>query len=658
MKSTLIVAFIILRAINPVMAQEDRQSWQCSTQKHGAQKETIASPAEENYDVKYVKLNLNVTNLSKALSGDATTKAITTISAFSAYVFELDSVMTIDSVFANGIFRPFTRSGPLCTVILPAPLPANTLFTVQVFYHGTPRTSATIFDAIGGYNNIVSPSWATRVTFTQSESYHAFEWWPCKQSLHDKIDSTDIWITVANNLKAGSNGMLKAVTTIDTGYKRYEWKEKFPIDYYLISLAVAPYIDYSYYMHYTGSTDSTLVQNFVYNNPATLPIFKSTIDSTGFMIDYFSTLYGRYPFWREKYGHCMAPLNGGMEHQTMTTLGYFEGTIVAHELAHQWFGDNVTCGTWADIVMNEGFAAYAEALFIEHFRSHALMLQDMVQRQTDVTSVDTGTIYCPDTANEGRVFDSRLTYNKGACLLHMLRSVINNDSLYFQVYKSYQARFKDSTATIADFKNTAEGMLSTTVNGINLDTFFNQWAYQQGFPKYTITWNQVGGEVYVKLVQNTAVPTSVSMFTLPVELQFHSATGDTLVRVNNTQASQSFHFTWSRTMSALSFDPNFWLVYKLNNISKDPSLQVVGVNEAVMPAITIAPNPATGSWHIASLPANSALTLTDMSGHQLWQIQNLNTDVDVPASKLAGGLYLLQITNAVSGSSVYKLVKE
>jgi aminopeptidase N len=466
-----------------------------------------------------------------------------------------------------------------------------------------------------------------------------------------------MWLTVKNGLKAGSNGVLSGVTLVDTGHVRYEWKERFPIDYYLISLSVAPYVDYSYYMHFSGSTDSMLIQNYVYDNPATLPFFKNTIDSTGMMVDYLSKLYGRYPFWQEKYGHCMAPLGGGMEHQTMTTLGYFEGSIVAHELGHQWFGDHVTCGTWADITMNEGFASYTEDLFIDHFRSHSLMLEDMQTKQTNVKSFDTGTVYADDTVSEGRIFDDRLTYNKGACMLHMLRSVVNNDSAFFQVYKTYQQDHGYDVGTIEDFRLTAKTLLGLTVNGINLDTFFNQWAYLQGFPEYTATWNQIDSDVYIKLVQTTAVPSSVPFFTLPVEFKFYSGSTDTLVRVNNTVPNQEFHFVWPKAMVGMDVDPNFWLVYKLNNLSRDPNYKV-GVPRLSTPSIAIAPNPAKNAWHLTALPAGSQLRLTDISGQALWHSTATTTVADVPAADLAPGIYLLSIVDFANGSKVYKLVKE
>jgi aminopeptidase N len=621
---------------------------------------TIADPSEDNYDIKYLKFNLHMSNDTIALGGDVTTRAVVVASSFPAYVFELDSSLTIDSVLINGVNCPLSTAAVVRTVTLPTPLHSGDLFTAHVFYHGTPVTSASIFGGIGGINNVYSPTWRTRVTFTQSESYHASEWWPCKQSLRDKIDSVDMWITVPDSLKAGSNGLLTHTTRVDPTHLRFEWKERYPIDYYLISASVAPYIDYSYYMHFTGSYDSMLVQNYVYPNPFTLPFYKRVIDSTGMMIDYFSTLFSRYPFWKEKYGHCMAPLGGGMEHQTMTTLGYFQSTIVAHELGHQWFGDNATCGTWADIMMNEGFASYVEYLFLDHFNSHALATNDMRRRQDTVMDYTGGSIFCADTTYENRIFDSRLSYDKGACFLHMLRFAINNDSEFFYLFQSYQAEKKNKTGTIADFKTEAISIFGDWVNGVSLDTFFNEWAYQQGYPKYKVSWNQKGSDIYVKLDQATSMPSSVACFTTPMEIKLHSATKDTIVRILNYQPSQIFHFTWNNTMSSMVTDPNYWLVYKLTSLIHDTTLSTVSVAQlaSILP-IAIVPNPATTAWTANNLPSNCMLTLTDISGRTLWQGGNdQNTSMTIPADKLPKGFYVLHIIIDNRSVSNYKLIKD
>jgi aminopeptidase N len=650
---TCILAPVALLLSLSVFSQEIPTAHFCSGAKSKTySKTTVADVAEDNYDVKYVKLNLAVNNTSTHIGGDVITKAMVTAPSLSAYVFELDTLLTIDSVLINGVSRSFTTSGVVRSASIPTPLANGAMFTAHVFYNGT-AASGSLSTLPAGMNCIASPSWGNSVTFTLSESYHANQWWPCKQSLRDKIDSVDVWLTVPDSLKAGSNGKLMDTTRVDATHLRFEWKEKHPIDYYLISLAVANYIDYSYYMHFTGSSDSMLIQNYIYNNSATLPYFRSIIDSTGLMVDFFSSLYGRYPFWDEKYGHCMAPLGGGMEHQTMTTLGYFQSTIVAHELGHQWFGDHVTCGTWADIFNNEGFASYSEYLFIDHFWNHAAALRNISAQQTNVKTMPDGAVYVDDTTNEGRIFDSRLSYDKGACLLHMLRFVLNDDSAFFNSLRAYQSQQRDSTGTIDDFKHVVVSLAGLTVGGMDLDTFFNEWAYKEGYPIYDVRWNQSGNDVYLLLGQTTSKPISIGLFTTPMEVLLHSATGDTTIRIFNNQLSQLYHFNWGKTILSIKVDPNFWLIYKLSSIVHDTALDV---RQVALPKLQISPNPTATAWQVDGLPEGCRLVLTDLAGRVLYDYEAHGASVRIPAEKLATGVYVLK---AVTGNGVvsYKLVK-
>ncbi len=651
--STCFLAAITLMAGFTAQAQEFLPKVKCGAAKrHTAARTTTASPAEEDYDVKYVKLNLAVSNTSTHISGDVTTNAKVTATSLSAYVFELNPVLTIDSVLVNGVNRSVTSSAAIRTVSLPTALPHDTMFTVQVFYNGSP-VSGTISSDPTGLNCIASPSWGNRVTFTLSESYKAYEWWPCKQALKDKIDSADIWLTVPDTLKAGSNGKLMAITTIDSNHLRYEWKERKPIDYYLISLAVGNYIDYSTYMHFSGGTDSMLLQNYIYNNSATLPYFRNVIDSTGMMVDFFSNLFGRYPFWKEKYGHAMAPLGGGMEHQTMTTMGFFSSPIVAHELGHQWFGDHVTCATWQDIFNNEGFASYSEYLFIDRFNNHTAALRDMRDRQDNVKSLPGGAVYVDDTTMENRIFDSRLSYDKGACLLHMLRFVIGNDSTFFHTFRDYQSQLHDSTGTIADFKAVTQSLVGATAGSMNIDTFFNQWAYKEGYPIYDVKWNQFGSDVYIQLDQSTSMPSSISLFKTPMEIKLHSASGDTVINIYNNQNSQLYRITWARPMLSMVIDPNYWLLYELHSMVKDTALNVGQVSKL---KLSISPNPTSSYWTVDGLPEDALVTLADISGRVVYEQKTTTATLRVTADKLVPGVYVLKV---VSGSDVatYKLVK-
>lgn len=636
-------------------AQSRPDDWKCGAVKHNlsrqsAARTTVAHPDEDKYDVKYVKLNLSMTNVATTISGDVTTVARVVVPGMSAYVFEMLPPLVIDSVKIDGVLSTATATGDAVSVALPSTLTTGDMFTAQVFYHGTP-VSGTPSD-IYGISTLQSPSWNNWVTFTLSEPYSAKDWWPCKQSLTDKIDSVDVWITVDDSLKAGSNGLLQAVTPMGGGRNRYEWKHRYPIDYYLVSASVGRYVDYSYFMHFTGSADTMLVQNYVYDNPFTLPFFKSVIDSTGILVDYFSSIYGRYPFWKEKYGHCMAPLSGGEEHQTMTTLGFFKGWLVAHELGHQWFGDNVTCGTWRDIAMNEGFASYSEILYYDKFYSHARALGEIVDWQTDVMSQPDGSVYVDDTTSEARIFSRRLTYEKGACAIHTLRSVIDNDTYFYDLLRAWNTVMADSTGTIENFRNLAVSMLTAERSGVRFDTLFRQWFYGEGFPIYAVRWNQAGDDVYVSISQTTSAPSSVALFSLPIELRLKSATGDTVVRVLNNEANQNYHFTWSKTMNGLTFDPNQWIT---DSSSVSHITTLLGT-APVLDQVTVSPNPATNAWQVRALPGTCSLRLTDVMGKTMWQATASGT-VAIPAEGLAPGIYLLRIANSES-ERVLKVVKE
>src|SRR5690606_19223164 len=155
-----------------------------------------------------------------------------------------------------------------------------------------------------------------------------------------------------------------------------------------------------------SATDSMLLQDYVYDHPDVLPFFREAMDSTEMMIRYFSEQLGRYPFYQEKYGHCLSPLWGGMEHQTMTTLRHFGFELVAHELAHQWFGDYVTCASWADIWLNEGFATYGEYLALRQLRGDTAARAWLRALHSSVTGniVQGGSVYVADTDNYHRIF--------------------------------------------------------------------------------------------------------------------------------------------------------------------------------------------------------------------------------------------------------------
>lgn len=595
----------------------------------------------QRYDVNFYKLDIALERTSTYVEGNTLIQARNRTAPLDTFAFELYQSLQIDSVVVNNVKRNFTRQTGMTYVHFPAPLAPNAAIAARIYYKGTPPAAGSA--AIGGgMTSAVSPSWGNRATWSLSQPFSAFEWFPVKQILTDKADSSEVWITTSAINKAGSNGLLKQVVTLPSGKKRYEWKSRYPIAYYLISVAVSDYVEYTLNATPAGAPNPVPIVNYIYSNPGTLAQYQSDIDDTAPLLVKFSELFGLYPFHKEKYGHCMAPLSGGMEHQTMTTQGFFEFTLTAHELAHQWFGDNVTCGSWRDIWLNEGFASYSEYLALEYLRP-GQQTTWMNNTHNSVMSQPGGSVYIPaaDSMNVNRIFNSRLTYDKGAAVLHMLRFEFNNDVLFFNLLKQWQQLYKNGTAKTPDFKALAENL-----SGKNLTPFFNQWVYGQGYPTFNLTWNQTGKNFLFRASQVASSAPVTSFFETDIEYKLVRSIGDTLVRVRQTQAQQFFNFKVNGTVLSIQVDPNQWLLNKSGTVNFDPNL-VTGVKpELAGPQLNLFPNPATEKLQLTGLdPETESYQILDATGRLVAAGKLAALEPQVNVQTLTKGIYVLKLTS-------------
>ncbi len=511
----------------------------------------------EKYNIHYLKLDINMTPNSRFLSGICSYK-MTTTQPLDTFAIEFTNNMTLDSVFINEVSTAFTRNADHIYVSMPSAIPANTEMTARFVYSGTIANGL----AYGIDAN-------TGLTFaaTISESYQAREWFPAKQLLDDKIDSADIWMTVPTAYKAGSNGLLKAVVPIAGGKTQYQWSTHYPMSYYMPCIAAGNFTDYRNYAKPASlNGDSILVQHYISNKAGYLSSIKANLDKTPVFIEKYSELYGLYPFYKEKYGHLHGQIGGGMEHQTMSTMSSFGLEVIAHELGHQWFGDNVTCGTWQDIWINEGFATYSAHLIREKLSSFYITTpaQDMLNKHQNIMSHPDGSVYIPlaDAYNEGRIFDGRLSYDKGAAVLHNLRFEMQSDTVFFNTLKTYQNRFKDSFAITSDFQAVSE-----QVSGRSLTDFFNEWIYGEGYPTYSIGYFKWGADsLILNITQTVSMPAITPLFKGLMEYKITSASGDTTALLNQTANVQSFKIPYNKVPTGIVIDPNNWVINAVGSV--------------------------------------------------------------------------------------------
>lgn len=599
--------------------------------------ERISLPASEAvsglqqyYDVGFYFLDLQVTSLSTYVQGKVEIHAKVTSATLDTFQLDLESGLIVDSVRVNGNTASFSHPGDYLNIMVQPQASFGAPVNVHVYYHGQSQPSGFFSGISSSYSN----TWQKRVTWTLSEPFNARQWWPCKQDLTDKADSAWIFLTTDSAEMAGSNGLLTEVVPLANGKVRYEWKTRYPIAYYLISFAVSDYMDYSIYANPQGHPNPILIQNFIYDNPACFAYYKASIDETPSMVELFSDLMGLYPFHEEKYGHCQAQLGGGMEHQTMSTMGDFNFRLIAHELAHQWYGDNVTCATWSDIWINEGFATYSEYLSLEFLSSPSAAASMMQNLHSSVLSSAGGSVYVPPAqvypGNEGRIFSGRLTYNKGAVILNMLRWELQSDSLFFAILKGFQQQFADSVATADDFRDVVSAM-----SGKNFDWFFDQWFYGEGYPTFNITWRQEQDSLIFTSIQ---VPsTSITpFFKCLVEYRVLTTTGDTLIQVQQDYPVQTYAIKVSGNIANLYVDPR-------NQLLNMPGSVQVGVPEIDnVLAFSVYPNPNQGVFRV----------LMPMQGQVNLKAKYILRDVSgriVSTGEISGDEHLLSIPNISKG---------
>jgi hypothetical protein len=501
-----------------------------------------AAPNTGDTDVLHNDLDIEVDYASNFLGGANTMTVRSAIDGLTAMEVRLRQNYTISSVTVDGAPAAWSRlSLTTIEVTLPAVMNTDDVFDLRVEYGGTPINVG--FGSINYTTHNGAP-----YIFTLSEPWYAYSWWPAKDDNLDKA-TADIRVTAPSTMLVASNGLLVSQTALSGGRTAHQWSTTHPMATYLASIAATNFNHFSATYNHTGG--SMPLEFYIYpesDTPQTRDAWLQVIP----MLDTFGALFGPYPFLDEKYGIYQFEFQGGMEHQTMTGQGGFGLSLTAHELAHQWWGDNVTCATWSDIWLNEGFATYSEALW-EEFQpggTQADLFAAMAARRPKNFN---GSTYIPSPTDPNRIFSTNFTYRRGAWILHMLRYVIG-DQNFFDALAAYRAGCQGASATTEDFRAAVE-----SVTGTNLSGFFNQWVYGVGAPHYEHAWadSDVNGQRYLDILIRQTQPGGYEpVFAMPIEFDVETTESVTRVRLDNDAADEHLLVAVDGPVLDVVFDPD------------------------------------------------------------------------------------------------------
>lgn len=584
-----------------------------------------------NYDVKYLRFNLDIDPASDTIGGSVYTLVEVVSDLSSGLGMELSTSFTIQKILFQGNPVSFSHTGEYAlSISIPGNHAIGELLGIEIFYSGVPET-AEGFGSVGRKEHEGVPA-----VWTLSEPYGCRDWWPGKNDLTDKADSMDMIIHSPVMFRAASNGLLVS-DQVQSGIRTCHWKHRYPIVPYLISFAVTNYEVYSDYAYPDGSPIEIL--NYVY--PEDKAEIMPYTAQTAMVMELFSELFTPYPFKNEKYGHAQFGWGGGMEHQTMSFMGRFDYEIIAHELAHQWFGNMITLNSWKDIWLNEGFATYLAGMSYEHLFDGYYWPFWKSQNISYVTSEPDGSVYVDDTSSVSRIFSSRLSYSKGALVLHMLRWVCG-DEAFFSACRNYlnDAELKYGFAGTSDLISHLEAE-----SGKDLTEFLNDWYYGQGFPSYQVRCYQLASNDYKVEISQTQSDPSVSFFEMPVPVRFYGVQGDTTIVFNHNSNYEVFYIYTDFEIESVQFDPDQWLISASNL-----DTLVKKYDEVV-----IYPNPANNYLRIPLQQNNyTDIAVIDCYGKEVKTgYKNEGAGITIDVGDLVAGIYIIRIN---TGSEV-KMVK-
>lgn len=542
-------------------------------------------PSEDpNYDVHFYHIQTEVAIDSIWMSGKVKFLVSSKIDGLNTLLVDLDQTFEIENISTP--VSDYSFSENVITLYFENTYNTGDTLSFTIEYSGYPEMP-------GGYKGLryENHDGNEPIIATLSTPYLAHSWYPCKDGTSDKADSVFIDIRVKdtiisnNPLLALSNGILENSYS-DGVMKTFEWRHRYPIVPYYVMMAISNYTLFQ--QEFDNGEDAFPLDYYVFESH--LAEAQQGVENMPDVMAFFSDIFGPYPFKDEKYGMTQLGYYGGIENQTNSIINNMSESwfdVSVHELAHMWFADDITCENWHHGWVNEGFASYAEALYVEHANGEEAYHNYV----TEFTFKQGGTLYLEDVSDPFNGVFQSIIYNKGAYVLHMLRGVLG-DEVFFECIYEYATNetFRGGWANTEDFQ-----MVCEEVSGQDLNYFFSQWIYEEYYPKYRYNFETYGNNTEVVLRQSQGILGWPEVFSMPVQLQFHFDNGtDTIVQVFNDAIQNIYSFDFMETVIDVELDPENWI---LKDVVLDDDIPV-GIKLLESNSIKLFPNPNKGNFFI------------------------------------------------------------
>ena len=415
------------------------------------------------YDVERYDLSIKYEPASKKLTGKTTVTAKAT-ELLSRFHLDFHGLQ-VSGITIDGKAAEFSRDRDELIIVPPVAIPAGSTFKTVIDYDGVPAPVSS--PGLGATGFLSTRDGA----FALGEPQSATTWFPVNDHPRDKALYT-IAVTVPQNLAALSNGVLEGKSPDTGGFTTWKWRVNSPMASYLATVAIGDY------RVTEGTHDGKPVVTAIANTIPRGPI-DTDMARTAEISDFLATQFGAYPF--DAYGGIVIDddrIRFALETQTRPVYAdsfWTRGSntsVVAHELAHQWFGDSVSVDTWQHIWLNEGFATYAQWLWGEHTGTSTAQ-REFDSRYADLQSPLWNV--APGTPGRDQIFSASV-YQRGGMALHALRKEVGDDR-FFDILKTWAREQRDGNGTTDEFI-----ALSERISGEQLDALFDAWLFQKERP--------------------------------------------------------------------------------------------------------------------------------------------------------------------------------